>query len=171
MKKRRKRMEKEVANMVSLEKEIKKKNILPESEKRELYRDVFKNILIASIMMLYFIFLILGAFHIEPEVYEVDLKVFSIGLIILTVLLFEMGYRKNNAKLAIHGIESFFIALISLISTYLYYMLVDKYNFILATCSFLFAIYYGIKSALIYRKGKKVYIRKQNDINEIVKGK
>ena len=145
-----------------------KKNI---SDKQEIAINnvIFKNIVISVCIAIFIILLILGAQNIESDIYLTDLKVFTISFAILTVLLFECSYRKESAELCLHGIESFFITLVTMLSIYNYKLYIDQYSRLLALSEFLFAIYYSAKSIIIYIKMKKKFKNSQNDISEIIK--
>lgn len=163
-------MDKELSeNLKKIEKEIVRKKELPTEELLRINKKIFENILIAIVIMVFFGFVSLGALNIESSVFITDLKVFSMGLIVLTVLLFEYSYKKNNGNICIHGIECLILSVFILISIYLYTMYLTKFNLIMASASFIFAIYYVAKSIVIYLKMKKKYFASVNDISEIIK--
>lgn len=162
--------EKQVSdNIEKLEKEMINKKKLPEEEMKKINKKVFENILIADIVLAFFYFISLGSFNIESGVFLTDLKVFSIGFIALTILLFEMSYKKDNGNLCIHGIECFILAIFMLFSTYLYVVYMKNFALIVASVSYLFGIYFVGKSIILYFKMRKQYVASLNDIGEIIK--
>lgn len=156
-------------NLKGIEKEIVSKKKLPKEETLKINKKVFENILIADVIMLFLYFISLGSINIETSVFITDLKVFSMVLIIFTIILFEYSYRKENANICIHGIECLVISIFMLFSIYLYTMYFRTFDLIIASASFLFAIYYVAKAIIIYRKMQKQYFASINDINEIIK--
>ena len=60
------------------------------------------------------------------------------------------------------------IAIITLISSYIV-LINRKFNLIIASISLLVGAYYVGKSIIIYKKGKKEYLKEENDINKILK--
>ena len=70
--------------------------------------------------MLYFYLINLGSINIAPEKLELDLKVFSVVTILITVFIFEIAYKKDSGRIAIYGIESIFISLATLFLAYLF---------------------------------------------------
>lgn len=152
-----------------IEKEIKTKKQLPKDEEEKINKMVFENILIADIVMIFLYFISLGSLNIETTIFLTDLRVFSVALIAFTIMLFEYSYRKENGSICIHGIECLILAIFTLISIYLYTIYFKSFHMIVASVSFLFAIYYVGKSIIIYRKMKKQYVDSLNDINEIIK--
>lgn len=156
-------------NIKKLEKEIVHKKELPKEEEEKINKMVFENIVIAIVIMVFLNLISLGSINIETSVFLTDLKVFSILLIIATILLFEYSYRKENGKLCIHGIECFFLALFTLLSIYLYTIYFNDFQLIVASVAFIFAIYYVGKAIFKYNKMKKEYFESINDISEIIK--
>lgn len=158
-------------NIAKLENELKNKKDIPQKEEKKIYKKVFTNIIIAIIIMVYFYLINLGSSNIETNVFIVDLKVFSMALITLTIILFEYSYKKESIYTCIYGLESFFLALITLFLVYGYMIYIDQFNMMIATAAFAFAVYYLIKAIIIYVKMRKKYIKNLNDINEIIKKK
>lgn len=156
-------------NVKKLEKQIKNRKEIPKEEENKMNKKVFENILIADIIMLFLYFIALGSLNIETSIFITDLKVFSISLIVFTIILFEYSYRKEKGNICIHGIECFFLAVFILSSIYLYNMYFKDFNLIITFTSYIFAIYYTGKSMIVYRKMEKEYIASLSDIEEIIK--
>lgn len=152
-----------------IEKEIKNKTELPKDKEENINIKVFKNLLIADVIMIFLFLISLGSLNIETPIFITDLKVFSIALIVFTIILFEYSYKKDNGTICIHGIECLVLAIFTLLSIYLYTIYFKNFSMIVACVSVAFAIYYVGKSIIIYRKMKKQYIAGLNDINEIIK--
>lgn len=156
-------------NLEKLEKEIVSKKKLPQEEENKINKKVFENMLIADVLMAFFYLISLGSLNIETPIFMTDLKVFSIGLIVFTVILFEISYKKENGGLCIHGIECLVIAIFMLFCTYLYSVYIKEFYMYVSIFAYITAIYYAVKSIIIYRKMKKKYIASLSDIDEIIK--
>ncbi len=156
-------------NVKKIEKEIMNKKDIPVGEENRLNKKVFENLLIAIAIMIFLYFIGLGSLNIESSIFIKDLKVFSIALIVFTIILFEYSYKKENANVCIHGIEMFFLAIVVLLFTCIYTLYFKDFTLINTFVSYVFAIYYTGKSMIIYRKMKKEYIARQSDIEEIIK--
>lgn len=156
-------------NLKNLEKEIINKKKLPQEEENKINSKIFENMIIADILMTFFYLISLGSLNIETPIFMMDLKVFSIGLIVLTVIIFEISYKKENGNLCIHGIECLVVAIFMLFSTYLYTMYMKEFYMYVSIFAYIMAIYYAVKSIIIYRKMKKKYIDNLSDIDEIIK--
>ena len=120
-------------------------------------KPVFNNIVVAIIVMLYFIFLILGFYNIENSVYEVDLKVFAMCILFIAIMLLEKAYRDDNGKIAAFGIEAIVISIITLGLIYVNLMFSSSYIITVLIASYILAIYYVAKSIVLYQKGKNKY--------------
>lgn len=153
----------------NLEKEIVNKKKLPKEEELKINKKIFENILIADVIMVFLYLISLGSLNIETPIFITDLKVFSVILIIITILLFEYSYRKENSNICVHGIECFVLSVFTLLSTYLYNIYFSEFYLIISIASFLFGIYYVGKSIILYIKMRKKYYESVNDISEIIR--
>lgn len=162
-------LEKVNQSIEQLEKERIEKKRIPKDEEAKINKKLFENILIADILMVFFYLISLGSLNIETPVFLTDLKVFSISLIIFTIILFEVSYKKESGNLCIHGIESLILSIVMLFSSYVYTIQMKEFTTFAAIVSYAFAIYYVGKSIVIYKKMKKKYIAGLSDIDEIIK--
>lgn len=159
------------ANLDKAKKQIEEKKKIPNEELDKIHTRIFKNFVIAIIIMFYFYFINLGAINVQSNILLTDLKVFSMIIILLAIVLFEESYKKENGIICIHGIEMLILAISTLFFISFYTMYKEKFNSIVAIHSFIFAIYYVAKSIVIQSKMKKKYYKNINDITEIVKKK
>lgn len=150
---------------------IKEKKKLPEEQLNKLNNRIFKNMLLAIAIIVYLLLLNIGSLNIETPTYIMDLKVFSLLLIATTIIIFEISYKKDSGILCIYGIEILVLAILTLGLPTLYIIQKENYGFIITGAILAFTLYYMIKSYLIYRKQKKVHVKKVSDINEIIKKK
>ena len=152
-----------------IEEEINEKMKMTEKAKENLRREIFTNIIISACLVAYFIFLFLGGIGKTKEVSITNLKIFSTIYLVVAIILFEIAYRKDNEKIAIHGIEILVIAIITLFLPYIIFELDTKHQKIYAFMGAYIAVYYVIKCICIALKRKKNYSKEVSDIKEIVK--
>ncbi len=157
----------EVIQIEEIKKAIEKKKVLPKEKREKIYGSLFRNIAVAGVIILYFIFLNLGKLNIKPDVYVTDLKVFSMCILGTAIAIIENAYKKDSGELALYGIETIILALSTVGLIYVELMLSSKYVFIVTAMSYLFAIYYVIKSIIIYIRQRKKYF--VDDMKEIIK--
>lgn len=163
----------EKENTVSIQdikKTIDKKQNLPKEEQEKIHKYLWCNIIVAIIVMVYLIFLSLGAMNIQAEIYTTDLKVFSMCVLLLAIAIFEKAYKKDDGQIAVFGIEMMILSIITVALIYVYLMFSSqRYAYIVASISHIFAIYYLVKCIIIYvRKRKKYFV---DDMKEIINNK
>lgn len=151
----------------TLKKEITAKKVIPKEEQDKMNVEVFKNIAIAIVMVVFLNFIILGFINIENSVFLVDLKVFAVSILAITIGVFEYAYKKDSGKIAIYGIETLILAFAMLAFIYLDIMCHSNFVIITVLITYTIAIYYTVKSIIIYQKMKKQYYI--NSMKEIIK--
>lgn len=156
-------------NIEQLEKVIEEKKKLPKSIKEKISSKIFENTVIAAIIIIYLAALNIGMNNIQTDMYLMDLKVFSIMLLITTILLFEYGYKKDNGELWLHGVEIMIIAIFTLYLIYLYSIYYLSYGTLLVSVGIIYVIYYIVKVLITNKRIKKQYKESLKDITEIVK--
>ena len=146
---------------------IKSKKTIPQEELKKIYGSLFKNVMWAIVIVVYFIFLNLGFKNIEYNVYVTDLKVFSMCILLFAIILLEYAYKKDSGEYAIYGIEMIVLSIINMGLIYISLMFPERFLSITAGVSFVFAIYYLIKTIIRYiRKRKKYFV---DNMKEIIK--
>lgn len=150
-----------------IEEEIKKQTTIPEEKKLKINKRIFQNIILAIIIVLYFIFINLGFYNIEPSKFIKDLQVFSIITIGITIIIFEKAYKKDSGELAIYGIESLILSICTLLTIFIGINYNNKFSYIINTIAILFATYYVGKSIVIYIKLRKKALKRVSDIDKI----
>ena len=144
---------------------IKNKNKITVETSKKIKAKIFENLIIAILFALYFYFIYLGSQNIEANVFLTDLKVFSFGLLIIAIILFEYSYRRDNGNLCIHGIEILILAIITLFLIYIYSLYINRtFSLIITSISILSIIYFMIKSIIIFFKIENADFKSKNDI-------
>ena len=147
---------------------IKKK--IPKEYQYEINREILKNLLIATAIILLMLCFHLGFINIPKENFIIDLRFFSVLLLVISIILFEKSYKKDNGKYFVYGIEILILAILILFLPYFYFHCKDRLARILIAISpAFFGIYYCVKGIIIEHKMRKKYKKESNDIKEIVK--
>lgn len=156
-------------NIVELGNKIKEERKLPEERKKDIYVNVFRNVITAILLTVYFFGVNLINLYMDENTFIYQVNAFSIILLVATIIIFEKAYNKDDDRTAILGMEILVLALVTLFLRYV----TTKYNldyiFCLAVLTIIFLVYYIIKSVVTYVKEKKEYIKSLSDIKEIVK--
>ena len=159
--------EKNIVKLEEIKNVIDKKKKIPKGDLQKIIKPVFYNILIAIAIIIYFVLLIFGFQNIKSEVYITDLKVFSISILFLAIVLIEKAYKKDSGKIAIYGIETIIIAFATICLVYVDLMQNNKYIISAMIILYVFAIYYVLKSMIVYINSKKKYF--VDNMKEIIK--
>lgn len=157
-------------NIEKLGEVIKEKNTIPKELKDKISSLKFQNIIFACIILVYLGALNLGMINIPTENYLMDLKIFSIMLLIVTISIFELAYKKDKGELWLHGVEVMMISIFTLYLIYFYSIYYNDFGKIVFSVAILYFIYYAIKIVIMKRTTIKKY-KNLTDIGEIVKKK
>lgn len=147
------------------------------AEKRKLLEEIkarlndytFMNLIISIALMIYMIVINIIYLNEDAQFFSTSIKVFSIWLAIIDVLIFEIGYRKDELKIWIHGFELLICSslVLSLQYVYLYAEPVVKAMFMLLPL--FYSIYYVVKVTIVHIIETKRYQNNLSDVKEIVK--
>ena len=130
---------------------------------------IFKNLLKAIGIMGYFIVLNFAYTRMNVDRLMNDIEVFSGIFLVLGLVFLERAYKKDSGKIAISGIELLCLSMHSLSINHVITFYQYDFRTYLVTSSYIFAIYYVLKSIVIYTKEKREYLKNLSDISEIVK--
>lgn len=156
-------------NIEKLGKELEEKKKLPKEIREKINSKVFINMAILALIIIYFAALNFLMGNIPTDIYINSLQVLSIMLLIITLIVFEYGYKKDDGEIWMHGVEVMIIGIFTIYLKYLYSIYFARYGIVLLIAGIVFLIYYAIKILLIQRRVEKEYNKSLTDINEIVK--
>lgn len=147
----------------------KEKPKIPKEVSQEILKKIFRNILKAIGIMIYFVVLNLAYNKMKQERLVGDIKVFAGVFLVIGILTMEKAYKKDSGENAISAIELICLSLHTL--SIMHVITLFKYDFriYLLTSSYVFSIYYVLKAIIIYTKERKRYLNSLSDISEIVK--
>ena len=130
---------------------------------------IFKNLLKAIGIMCYFIVLNFAYTRMNTDRLMNDIEIFSGLFLISGLIMLERAYKKDDGKIALSGIELLCLSMHSLSVNHVITFYQYDFRFYLLTSSYVFAIYYVLKTIVIYTKEKRQYLKTLSDISEIVK--
>lgn len=132
-------------------------------------KEIYLNVLKAIIVVLYFFVLNLAYENVNSEYLEMGIKIFTMIFLFIAIYIFEKAYKKDDEKLALQGIEILVLATYTLTTEHI----TNKFDFNFKSyslvASYIFAIYFILKSIIVYTKGRKEIASNLSDIREIVK--
>ncbi len=157
----------EKAKLMQLEIEEKRK--LPKKIKDNISTNIFQDLIVAIIIMMYFCIINFSYYNVESHIFEENMKYFALAIIVLTVTAFEISYRKSSVKLLIIGLELFACAILSLYIPYIFLHSTSALRISIMILPVFLVIYYTIKSFIIFKSKQIQYRNNLSDIKEIVK--
>lgn len=152
-----------------IKKEVKKRKEIPTGERRKIKKDMIKSFLSAIFIIIYFAFIILGYKNIEEQVFFTDLRIFSIVMVVLSIIVFEKAYKNDNGETCLIGIELMVSAVITLVAMFIFLKMRNMFVTILSIIIGGYAVYYIVKLLILYKRLKSLYYKKANDIRKIIK--
>ena len=151
------------------EKKIKKQEKLPKEISQEILKRIFRCLLKAIGIMIYFVILNIAYEKMRYERLIEDIKVFSGFFLLISIILLEKMYKKERGDFAVEAIEFLILSLHSLSIIHITTMLKYEFQYYLLTSSYIFSIYFVLKAIVLYTKGRRDYFKELSDISEIVK--
>ena len=126
------------------------------NEKNEKkYNEAFKNIIIGCGIMVYFAILLFGKGKIPVLDYIRALKVIIVIDLLASIVLLEVGFRKDKFNIGLHGIEMAFVGGLTIFILDLFCKTKDSFNIWISSIVTFVAIYYIIKAIIIAIKKEK----------------
>lgn len=152
-----------------MEEEIKEEQKEKQTIIEKTNTKIFTNVLIAIAIMSYFVALYLCYGKLETNIFERGLQLVTMILLAITIILFEVAYKRDNGMLAINGIEMLVLSCHALSIPYIIQVFGFDLRWYVTISGYIFAIYFVFKSIVIYTLGRKEYLKSLSDIPEIVK--
>lgn len=155
-------------NAELMQKEIENKRKLPEEIKKEIKKNILFNLLIATIIVLYLFSINMLFLNFEKTIFENQMKFFALGLITITVIFFEIAYRKQSKRTCMIGLELLLCSIYSLYVPYIYLYANVNLKMITTILPIGIAIYYIFKAYIIYKTRKFKHQNNLSDVREIL---
>lgn len=139
---------------------------LDKETKAVIYKKILKNFLFAIGILVLFITLRFMALNLDKTINILVYKILSVISLAVTIILFEVAYKKDDDALAITSIEMLFLSITLLLAPYI---LIIRKNVFTSMIGVYFTIYYIIKNLIIYRNERNKYLQEKSDITQIIK--
>lgn len=146
--------------------EINEKKKLSLEEKDIIRKKIFDNLIIATDVIAIFTILIVSSLFLEKQILKNIYEITSMVMLMFTIFIWELAYKKDDGLLAICGIE---MLIVSICILFMPYSLLKLHAAPLKFINIVFIIYYCIKNFIIYHKEKTKLLKQNSDIKEIVK--
>ncbi len=143
-----------------------------EDKKNEnVSKKIIWNIIILIIIEAFLSVLYVGSYKLEENIFFYGIKYASFLLLFISIIFFEIAYRKDKGTMAISGIETLILSINTLVSVNVIKKInISFQNYIIGSI-IVFLLYYILKIIVIYTKYKREYLKGLSDIQEIVSNK
>jgi len=135
----------------------------------EILNKIFWNVIKAIGIVIYFMILNIAYTKMQEIRILEDTKIFAGVFLIAGLIQLERAYKKDSGKIAISALELIVLSLFTLSIIHMATLLKYDFRLYVLTFSYLFAIYYILKSIIVYTKEKREYLQSLSDISDIVK--
>ena len=158
--------EPEEVNIEKISEMKKAKKKVPKEISQEILKKIFKNLILAVVVMIYFIAANILYTKIPLEEMIMVTEIISGVFLLSGIIILEVAYKKESGTLTFTAIELFVLSMHALFINHIITIYHFDFRAYLLTSSYIFAIYYVLKSIIIYTKGKKRYF--VNDMKEMI---
>lgn len=145
------------------------KDKMPKNINENLRKKIFFNLLISIFIMIYFAILNYCYIQYEKVNLVLGIKVLSFAFMLIAIFVLEIAYKKESGEILVHSLELLVLASHALSTMHVITILKFNFNIYILTSSYICAIYYVLKSIIIYTRERKKYLESLSDISDIVK--
>lgn len=153
-------------NILKKMEKIEEKRKLPDEVKKKIKDRAISNWAICISAIILVLTFKISANFLPKQATDLIYNVCAIAILVFSLIVLEIAYKKDSGKWAICGIEILVLAVFTLFSPYIFYRAntIFIYIFIIIT-----TIYYIAKIIKIYFSEKKQYLFEISDITNIIK--
>ena len=136
---------------------------------KTIVRDILINLIYLILIIVYFLCFNTQATTLGTATLVRYIDISSLIFLLIAIIMFEVGYRNDKAKIFINGIEFFVLAILTLFIKHLPKVFGYTMKTYTEVVMYAFVAYYILKSAITYTKMEQEKLKKLSDIKEIVK--
>ena len=122
--------------------------------KKAIVKDILSNIIYLLLIVIYFVCFNTQVIQLETKVLEAYINISSLTFLFISIVFFELGYRKNKSKIFINGIEYLVLAILTILIKHIPKVFGYTMTNYTKVVTYAFIGYYMLKSAIIYTKLK-----------------
>ena len=161
--------ENELNNIKEAVEIIAEKKKMPKELKNKIDKIALANFFMAIILMIILISIHVLKAKLPSEYLYIITKILPVTMALITIIVFEMAYKKDSGKLCITGIELLIFSICVLFIPYAYKYHSHKVISFTKVLPIFWAIYYDFKIMIIYIKNKNDYKNNISDVKKIIK--
>lgn len=137
--------------------------------KKPIVKDTITNVIYMLLVIIYFICFNTQVVSLEQPIMMRYIDISSLVFLGISIIMFEIGYKKDKAKIFVNGIEFSALAIFTLLIKHMPKALGNTMKSYTELLTYAFITYYVLKTAVMYTKMKQDELKALSDIKEIVK--
>ena len=137
--------------------------------KKPIVKDVITNVTYLILVVIYFVCFNTQGSQLDQSILTNYINISAMTFLAISIVLFEIGYRKEKTKIFINGIEFLVLAIFTLLIKHMTKVLGHTMRNYTEVGTYAFVAYYILKTAIMYTKMKYDQLKSMSDIKEIVK--
>lgn len=137
--------------------------------KKQFRKKIILNLTFGLVTILYFV--VFGTQYTRLDISILDryIDLSSLLFLVIAIVIMEIAYKKSDESIFLYGIEFIIIAVFTLLTQHLSKMLNSSIEVYTLAGANIFAVYYILKSGILYTKLNQNELESLSDIKEIVK--
>lgn len=137
--------------------------------KKSIIKDILTNIVYSILIVIYFVCFNTQGSLLDSTVLIKYIDISCLTFLVIAITMFEIGYRKENSKIFINGIEFLVLAIFTLLIKLMPKTLGCTMKSYTEIGVYAFIGYYILKSAIMYTKERHDLVKSLSDIKDIIK--
>ena len=137
--------------------------------KKPIVKEAITNTLYLLLVAIYFICFNILTPSFETAILNRYIDISSLVFLGISIIMFEIGYKKDKAKIFVNGIEFSALAIFTLLTKHMPKALGNTMKSYTEMVTYAFIAYYILKTAVMYTKMKQDELKALSDIKEIIK--
>ena len=137
--------------------------------KNILKQNIILNLTYAVVILIYFVFFSIQYTKITNLQLDFYINISSLFLLAIAIIIMEISFKKDDILAFLNGIEFVTIAIFILLTQHI----TRQFNYSIQAYTLsgadIFAVYYVLKSAILYTKDQQNRLNSLSDIKDIVK--
>ena len=137
--------------------------------KKPIVKDAITNTVYLLLVVIYFICFNMQTPAFEPAILNRYIDISSFVFLGISIIMFEIGYKKDKGKIFVNGIEFLALATVTLLTKHMPKVFGNTIKSYTEVVTYAFIAYYILKTAIMYTKMQQDQLKALSDIKEIVK--
>ena len=137
--------------------------------KKPIVKDAITNVIYMLLVIIYFFCFNIQVKSLEQTIMMRYIDISGMTFLFIAIVFWEIGYKKDKAKIFVNGIEVFALAIFTLLTKHMPKVLGNTITDYTQIGIYIVVVYYIFKTALMYTKKKHDQLKALSDIKDIVK--